>query len=99
MRWMQAGVSPGMNRLYSAIGWKHRGSMSSASANPDLRLSTLCKMADALKADRLSFLETVLEEYRRSGHLPPPPSRTLDLPISEQVPVPRGSRAEAPLGS
>jgi hypothetical protein len=87
---------PGLNRLYSKL-WRTKGSLSTYTTNPDLRLSLLVAMADALGVDRLSFLETILEEYRRSGHLPPPPRRSEPLlvtPLSPKMPVPKESGSE-----
>jgi hypothetical protein len=96
---MELSPHPGLNRLYQAIGWGLKGSLTSATKNPDLRLSKLVAMADAVRADRLAFLETVLEEYVRSKHLPKPPATTTLAETNGPMALPPGCRAESYLGA
>lgn len=99
LRWMPKSAQPGLNRLYSAIGWRQKGTLSSATNNPDLRLSTLVKMADAMRVDRLEFMRTVIQEYERSGHLPPRLRRVTVEEVNDPEPLPDGARAPLTLGT
>lgn len=47
------------------------GYHSATTTHPDLRLSKLLAMADAMSVPRLSFLKTVIEESVRLRHLGP----------------------------
>jgi hypothetical protein len=47
------------------------GGLESALKLPDLRLSKLVAMADAMRVSRLRFLKLVIEETERAGLLSP----------------------------
>ena len=80
LRWLPTDLP--LSRLFRALGMTDRAHRHMLE-HPDLRLSRLVELADAMGVDRLRFLSTVLEESQRLRALPKPPM------VNRRDPLPR----------